>query len=525
MNQYNSENIVVSVNDVTVRFNMASERIDNLKEYFVKIVKRELMFKEFLALKNISFEVNKGEAWGIIGTNGSGKSTLLKVICGILKPYRGSLTVKGTIAPLIELGAGFDGDLTARENIYLNGAVLGHDKQFMETHFDEIVDFAELKDFLDMPIKNFSSGMAARLGFSIATVVKPDILICDEVLAVGDYAFQRKCERRMSDMRDAGTTLLYVSHSMESVRKICDHALWLDKGIVKASGEIRTVARAYLNSLSGVPDVKENINRIEELSDDSCKSLSIFCSPEARRKGTGLVRYTSIELLNGEGVSGACFETGDKITIRFQYASKVANTPLSFAFGIVSKDHIPIYRTSTRLEYDKMVLTANSGMLTCTLESNKLLDGQYYFEARIWGENEVLHDSVTDFILLDIKTRLIRERGFLQMGHTWNMYPESSFFEKEIRKGFEVSETRKRIWAIELDMANRLITVCRENSLGIFADAGTMLGAVRHKGFIPLLCFGKIMINCAQSLLDIFKHRIFFRMYIQIKNIYMVMHR
>ncbi|MFQ9704644.1 MAG: ABC transporter ATP-binding protein [Enterocloster clostridioformis] len=162
--------------------------------------------------------------------------------------------------------------------------------------------FAELKDFLDMPIKNFSSGMAARLGFSIATVVKPDILICDEVLAVGDYAFQRKCERRMSDMRDAGTTLLYVSHSMESVRKICDHALWLDKGIVKASAEkYDTIARAYLNSLSGVPDVKENINRIEELSDDSCKSLSIFCSPEARRKGTGLVRYTSIELLNGEG--------------------------------------------------------------------------------------------------------------------------------------------------------------------------------------------------------------------------------
>lgn len=176
--------------------------------------------------------------------------------------------------------------MTARENIYLNGAVLGHDKQFMETHFDEIVDFAELKDFLDMPIKNFSSGMAARLGFSIATVVKPDILICDEVLAVGDYAFQRKCERRMSDMRRRNH--LAVCFSFYGVgKKICDHALWLDKGIVKASGEIRTVARAYLNSLSGVPDVKENINRIEELSDDSCKSLSIFCSPEARRKGRG----------------------------------------------------------------------------------------------------------------------------------------------------------------------------------------------------------------------------------------------
>ena len=211
---------------------MASEKIDNLKEYFIKLVKHELMFKEFLALNDVSFEVKKGEAWGIIGVNGSGKSTLLKAICGILKPYKGKITVNGSIAPLIELGAGFDGDLTARENIFLNGAVLGHDKKFMEQHFDEIVEFAELRDFLDMPIKNYSSGMAARLGFAIATIVKPDILICDEVLSVGDYAFQKKCEKRMNEMRAAGTTLLYVSHSIESVQKICDHALWLQKGIV-----------------------------------------------------------------------------------------------------------------------------------------------------------------------------------------------------------------------------------------------------------------------------------------------------
>ena len=167
----------VRVEHAVVRFNMASERIDNLKEYFVKLVRRELMFKEFFALKDVSFEVKKGEAWGIIGTNGSGKSTLLKLICGILKPYKGKVLINGSIAPLIELGAGFDGDLTARENIFLNGAVLGYDKQFMEQHFDEIVDFAELWDFLDMPIKNYSSGMAARLGFAIATVVRPDILI------------------------------------------------------------------------------------------------------------------------------------------------------------------------------------------------------------------------------------------------------------------------------------------------------------------------------------------------------------
>lgn len=241
---------VVKAEHVVIRFNMASEKIDNLKEYFIKLVKHELMFKEFLALNDVSFEVKKGEAWGIIGVNGSGKSTLLKAICGILKPYKGKITVNGSIAPLIELGAGFDGDLTARENIFLNGAVLGHDKKFMEEHFDEIVEFAELQDFLDMPIKNYSSGMAARLGFAIATIVKPDILICDEVLSVGDYAFQKKCEKRMNEMRAGGTTLLYVSHSIESVQQICDHALWLQKGIVKGIGKVDEIAKQYMESLA-----------------------------------------------------------------------------------------------------------------------------------------------------------------------------------------------------------------------------------------------------------------------------------
>lgn len=243
--------IMVDVKDVTIRFNMASERIDNLKEYFVKLMKRELMFKEFLALQDINLQVKRGESWGLIGTNGSGKSTMLKAVCGILKPYRGSIKIYGSIAPLIELGAGFDGDLTAMENIYLNGAVLGYSKKFMAAHFDEIVEFAELQNFLDMPIKNYSSGMAARLGFAIATVVRPDILICDEVLAVGDYAFQQKCEKRMNEMRAAGTTLLYVSHSIESVRQVCDHALWIDHGHQMMSGDVEPVTEAYMKSLQG----------------------------------------------------------------------------------------------------------------------------------------------------------------------------------------------------------------------------------------------------------------------------------
>lgn len=241
-NQY-----IIEVNDATVRFNMASEKIDNLKEYVIKFLKRELMFQEFLALKDINLKIKPGEAWGLVGTNGSGKSTLLKLISGILKPYKGEVIVRGSIAPLIELGAGFDAELTARENIFLNGTLLGHSETFMKEHFDEIVEFAELWDFLDMPIKNYSSGMAARLGFAVATMSRPDILIVDEVLAVGDYEFQEKCKMRMRSMLELGTTLLYVSHTMESVTTLCDHAIWIDKGNMVMQGDVVSVCDAYMH--------------------------------------------------------------------------------------------------------------------------------------------------------------------------------------------------------------------------------------------------------------------------------------
>ena len=237
--------IMIDVNHVTIRFNLASQKVDNLKEYFVKLVKKELMFQEFLAVIDVRFQERRGEAWGLVGVNGSGKSTMLKAISGILKPYKGTITTRGNIAPLIELGAGFDGNLTARENIFLNGCLLGHSEKYMNEHFEEIVDFAELWDFLDSPIKNYSSGMRARLGFAIATMVQPDILIVDEVLAVGDYKFKQKCEKRMNDMLNNGTTLLFVSHSIDDVKRLCDHAIWLDKGQAVMMGTAETVCEAY----------------------------------------------------------------------------------------------------------------------------------------------------------------------------------------------------------------------------------------------------------------------------------------
>ncbi|OBY52465.1 teichoic acid ABC transporter ATP-binding protein [Haemophilus parainfluenzae] len=236
---------IIKVKNATVRFNKATENYNGLKEYVIKMLKGELMFQEFLALKEVNFEVKKGESWGVIGANGSGKSTLLKLICGILKPYKGTVKVYGKIAPLIELGAGFDPQLTARENIYLNGALLGHKKAFMEMHFNEIIEFAELGDFIDVPIKNFSSGMAARLGFAVATIVKPDILIVDEVLAVGDIAFQEKCRKRMESLLQNGTTLLFVSHSSKQVKELCQNVIWLDKGHVVAQGRAEDIIQKY----------------------------------------------------------------------------------------------------------------------------------------------------------------------------------------------------------------------------------------------------------------------------------------
>ncbi|MDR1088141.1 MAG: ABC transporter ATP-binding protein [Coriobacteriales bacterium] len=230
-------------------FNMAGEQLNSLKEFFLKAVKRELFFKEFLALNDVSFTIRHGDVFGLVGTNGSGKSTMLKLIAGVLDPTTGICEVNGNIAPLIELGAGFDMQLSARENIYLNGALLGYSRDFIQAHFDEIVDFAELWDFLELPLKNYSSGMVARIAFAIATVIVPDILIVDETLSVGDMFFQEKCEARINSLiHEHNTTVLFVSHSIKQVERMCKHAIWIEKGVTQMLGEAKEVCEAYKNS-------------------------------------------------------------------------------------------------------------------------------------------------------------------------------------------------------------------------------------------------------------------------------------
>lgn len=238
---------MIKIENVGMKFNLGIEKDNSLKMTFIRLFDKRKRIKksDFWALKNVTFDVAKGDVVGLIGSNGAGKSTLLKVVSGVMKPTEGKVEVDGVISPMIELGAGFDGDLTARENIYLNGAILGYSKEFLDSKFDEIVEFSELKDFLDVPVKNFSSGMVAKLAFSISTIVDPEILIVDEILSVGDIKFQEKSKNKMMSMINGGTTVLYVSHSLDSIRELCNKVVWLEHGKVVMAGETNKVCDAY----------------------------------------------------------------------------------------------------------------------------------------------------------------------------------------------------------------------------------------------------------------------------------------
>lgn len=236
---------MIEVENISMKFRMANDKVVSLKEYMVAFLERRIQYKEFTALEDINFNVKKGEVLGIIGRNGAGKSTLLKIIAGVLKPTTGKVTLRGNVVPMLELGSGFDQELSGSENIFLNGAILGYDKEFLESKYDEIVEFSELKDFIHMPIRNYSSGMLMRLAFSIATVVEPEILIVDEILAVGDEGFQNKSKARMMELMGGGTTVLFVSHSIEQIEEMCDKVVWLDDHKVRMYGDSKTVCSEY----------------------------------------------------------------------------------------------------------------------------------------------------------------------------------------------------------------------------------------------------------------------------------------
>ena len=240
---------MIKVNGVTVRYKIVSDRVSSIKEFVIKKLKRSLVEKDFLALHDVSFTVEKGDVVGVVGRNGAGKSTLLKVVSGIQKPSEGNVVLGGRVVPMLELGAGFDMELSGKENVYLNGAVLGYTKKFLDEKYNDILEFSELGDFIDMPVRNYSSGMVARLAFSIASMVDPEILIVDEVLSVGDENFQQKSKNRMVELMSGGSTVLFVSHNINQIEEICNKAVWLDHGTVVMAGNAKEICEQYRKSI------------------------------------------------------------------------------------------------------------------------------------------------------------------------------------------------------------------------------------------------------------------------------------
>lgn len=304
------KNAVLKVDNVSMKFNLMENKVDNLKEYFIKMVKKELRYQEFWALKNISFSINQGDRLGILGLNGAGKSTLLKIIAGVLKATEGNVSIKGKIVPLLELGAGFDPQYTGVENIFLYGAVLGYPKDFIKEKFNEIVEFSELGDFIHVPVKNYSSGMKARLGFSIATVVEPEILILDEVLSVGDAKFKKKSEKRIQAMFDKGVTVLFVSHSLEQVRRLCNKAILLEHGKLIADGTVEEVSAIYeaiINDADIAPKPKKKKKK---------KKKKVIPDETAENKSTEDLKTEDVNLLTENGLRSAEIKDNSQETFR-----------------------------------------------------------------------------------------------------------------------------------------------------------------------------------------------------------------
>lgn len=395
---------VVQIANVSKRFRIYHERNVTLKQTLV--ARRRGQFEEFWALRDVTVDVANGEALGIIGENGSGKSTLLKCVAGILIQDKGTISVEGRLASLLEVGAGFHPDFTGRENIYLNGAILGLPRRYIKSVLDDIVSFAELDQFIDNPVKTYSSGMYTRLGFSIAVNLDPDILLVDEVLSVGDEAFQRRCMERINAIRAEGRTLVFVSHALGSVRAVCDRCLWIDHGVIRQLGDVDAVLTAYL----------DEVNRREETALDFTGSSEVDTSP-----GRMGVRITSVDLSGSDGPI-TVVNTGDPFAVAVGYEAPEPLRGARFSVTFVRADGVPIATVPTEDLETADATLPRQGVVRLTLAGLPFLEGFYWVTVDITdiasGEHFKRLERVRPF---RVHSGERRELGMAMLGHTWQL--------------------------------------------------------------------------------------------------------
>ncbi len=417
----------VEFDNVSRRFRLLREKRNTFQERLVGLFKPSGGQEEYWALRDVSFEVPPGTTLGLIGHNGSGKSTTLKLVTRILEPTSGRVTVRGRVSALLELGSGFHPDLSGRDNVYLNGSLLGFNRRDMDRRIDEIIDFAELGPFIDTPVKHYSSGMYMRLGFAIATAVEPDILITDEVLAVGDETFQRKCMNRIHDFREEGRTILFVSHTLEAVRNLCSQTIWLDHGRIVAAGDTMTTLDAYMRWANAKD--RERIEREQAQAapsslapprkigseDESEQPTETNVPPEPEeepnRHGTREVEITRVEFLAADGRPAGVFMTGEALTVRMHYLAKQPSMEPVFGVALYNRGGLHINGPNTRFGGQPIPLVHGTGYVDYIVDRLPLLAGEYLVTAAVY-DTAMLHayDHHERRFLLTVQTGSVGER-------------------------------------------------------------------------------------------------------------------
>lgn len=411
-------------------------RVKNVEKYFKVYMDKGNMLKERIIFANrnkyekrqilngISFDIPKGQAVGLIGRNGCGKSTTLKMLTKILKPNAGEVEVNGRVSSLIELGAGFHPDMTGRENIYINATIFGLDKEEIDARLDDIIRFSELEDYIDNPVRTYSSGMYMRLAFAVAINVNADVLLIDEILAVGDVSFQKKCFERLKEIKEEGTTIVIVSHSMEQLYSICDRLIWIEKGRILEDGEPKLIGMHYLDSMEDDRIARLANESKEKLVDDRGRSileLTQNVHPEARRDGTHKVKFTSVNLYDKDGNPCQTFSTGDKAVLKLGYETGLDSPKVNFNMDFVKDNWQYCYGSCFTKPGDELPVLKKSGTVIFTIDKLMLLPGKYYLDVGINGEDGELYDNVRNIMQITIRNYVHNEFGPCTFEHDWEI--------------------------------------------------------------------------------------------------------